>query len=272
MFGCQKVYDSYDELLDDSEIQAVYIPLPNSMHKEWTIKAARKGKHVLCEKPIALNSDECQEMIQECNKNNVKLMEAFMYRYTDRIKKVKDLLDSSAIGEIKRITSSFSFYLDRENTIKTVPSLGGGSLYDVGCYPINFLGMVTNSKPISITVDYVKDHEVDIACSAILKYENGILCNIQSGFNSFFSNFTEVVGTKGIIHIPDTFQGNAGSISVITSEGKKEIAVEESDRYCLEVEDFADAIINDRDPMFSLEETIRNMEVIEQLLNEAYKK
>lgn len=271
-FGCSKVYDNYDKLLDDAEVQAVYIPLPNALHKEWTIKAARKGKHVLCEKPIALNTAECMEMIEECEKNNVKLMEAFMYRYTDRTKKVKELLSSGVIGEVKRINSSFSFFLDRENTIKVDPTLGGGSLYDVGCYPINFIGMIMGSTPVSMSAQYELENGIDVTFSAVLKYENGVICNIQSAFNSFFTNYTEIIGTKGIIQIPDTFQGSAGNITVITAEGKKDVPVRESERYVLEVEDFANAIMNDRKPMFDLEETVRNMKIIEQLLHMTYKK
>ena len=100
-FGCEKTYLSYDELLDDPEVEAVYIPLPNSLHKEWTIKAAEKGKHVLCEKPIALNSKEALEMVAACKANNVNFMEGYMYRYTDRIKKVQEIINSDVIGDIK---------------------------------------------------------------------------------------------------------------------------------------------------------------------------
>ncbi|MDK2799243.1 MAG: hypothetical protein PWQ70_862 [Clostridiales bacterium] len=265
-FGCPKAYKNYDELLDDPEIQAVYIPLPNAMHKEWTVKAARKGKHILCEKPIGLNTEEAMEMIKACKENNVKLMEAFMYRYTDRTKKVRELLDSGVIGEVKYINACFRFFLNRPNTIKMKPELGGGALYDVGCYPINFAGMVMHSAPISMSAEYVMQDGVDVLASAILKYENGTICNINCGFNAFTRIYAEVVGTKGVLEIPDTFLDNGGTITVITEDGKKEVEVKECDRYLLEVEDFADAIINDRPPFFSLEETVRNMKILEQLI------
>jgi predicted dehydrogenase len=266
-FGCSKVYKSYDELLDDPEIQAIYIPLPNSLHKEWTIKAAQKGKHILCEKPIALNTEEALEMIKVCEQNNVKLMEAFMYRYTDRTRKVKELLDSGIIGDVKYINSSFRFLLSRENDVRMAPELGGGSLYDVGCYPINFVGMVTGSSPVSMSGECVLQNGVDVLFSAVLKYENGIIAVINSGFNAFTRVFSEIVGTKGVMEIPDTFFGNAGTITITTAEGRKEIEVQESDRYQLEVEDFADAVLNNRQPLFSLEETVRNMKIIDQLLD-----
>ena len=266
-FGCPKAYTSYDELLDDPEIQAVYIPLPNSLHKEWTIKAAQKGKHVLCEKPFALNAQEALEMIAVCEKNNVNLMEAFMYRYTDRTKKVKEILDSGVIGEIKYINSSYRFLLNREDDIRRVPGLGGGALYDVGGYPLNFVGMVTGKTPVSMSAEYVVQDGVDVLFTAVLKYDNNIVATINCGFNAFSRIFSEIIGTKGLLEIPDTFLGNAGVITLTTDEGKKEIPVQKSDRYMLEIEDFADAIGNDRKPTLNLHETIRNMKIIEQLLD-----
>ncbi|TCK87961.1 putative dehydrogenase [Natranaerovirga hydrolytica] len=266
-FNPEKTYTNYDDLLDDDNIDVVYIPLPNALHKEYVIKAANKGKHILCEKPMALNSKECLEMIEACKSNNVFLMEGFMYRYTDRIKKVQDLLSKNSIGEIKRVNSTFAFYLDREGTIKMDPSLGGGSLYDVGCYPLNFVQMVTQSNPIEITGNAVMNNGVDTTFCGVLKYDNGIIATIQSSFEAFDVNDSEIIGTKGIIKVPDTFKGNSGHIQLITHESITNIAVEESDRYTLEVEDFSSAIINFRAPFISIVETYNNMSILDNLLS-----
>jgi len=266
VFKCTKRYTSYDELLCDPDIEVVYIPLPNALHREWAIKAMNMGKHVLCEKPMALNSKECLEMIECSRKNNVKLMEAFMYRYTYRTGKVRELLNSGVIGDIKYINSTYRFKLDREAPAKLKKELGGGSLYDVGCYPVNFTGMVTANSPVSVCGQCVKENGVDIIFSGVLKYENGIIATINSGFNAFESIYSEIIGTKGIIQVPDTFLDNAGFITVITKEGRENIEIMKSDRYRFEVEDFSDAVINDRQPMLSLDETLRNMEVIEKLM------
>ena len=193
-------------------------------------------------------------------------MEAFMYRYTDRVKKVKEILDSNIIGEIKYIHSTYRFFLNRVNTIKEVPELGGGSLYDVGSYPVNFIGMITNDIPVSCASQYVLNNGVDVIFSAVLKYKNGIIATLNCGFNAFKRTFSEVIGTKGVIEIPDTFAGNAGIINLITDEGAKEVQVEESDRYGLEVADFSNSILNNSKPMFSLDESLRNMIVIERLI------
>ncbi len=271
-FHCQKIYFNYDDLLDDPEVQAVYIPLPNGVHKEWTIKAARKGKHVLCEKPIALHAEDTLEMIKECDANKVKLMEAFMYRYTDRTRKVQDILNSGVLGEVKYINSQFRFFLDHEDDYRWEPTQGGGSLYDVGCYPLNFTGMVTGCAPVAMKAEYRLHKGVDSAFSAILTYENGIIANINCGFNAFFRVYSEIVGTQGVLEVPDTFLGNAGTITLITAGGRESLPVKESDRYRMEIEDFSAAILENRPPLFSLEETVRNMKIIDQLLDMTYRK
>jgi xylose dehydrogenase (NAD/NADP) len=282
-FGRVKTYRSYEELLGDPEVDAVYIPLPNALHREWTIKAAEHGKHVLCEKPIGLNAAECREMIAASTKHGVTLMEAFMYRYTDCTRKVIEVLRSGALGEIKFIYSAFRFLLANPGSIKYKPELGGGSLYDVGCYPLNFTGMVvdeiariqaaatgktvtTVTMPESISVQCVKEGGVDVLFSALLKYPSGLVASINSGFNAQKQIETQIVGSKGVLYVPNTFLEEACSLT-LTVDGKveKTIQVENSDRYRLEVEDFADAVMNKRAPFFSLHETLRNMELIDQL-------
>jgi D-xylose 1-dehydrogenase (NADP+, D-xylono-1,5-lactone-forming) len=267
-FQCSRTYTSYDELLDDPNVQAVYVPLPNSLHKEWAMKAMRRGKHVLCEKPMALNAEECAAMIQCAEQNRVLLMEAFMYRYTDRTHKVEEIIQSGEIGEIKFIDSVFRFHLNRPNTIKIQPELGGGSLYDVGCYPLNFVGMLTKELPDSCSVQAIMDNGVDLMFSAVMKYPSGIIANIHSGFNAFPQMGSEVVGTLGRVEIPDTFSGVAGQIKVVTKDGARVVEVNESDRYTLEVEDFSNAILNGSSPKFSLQETERNMQVLDMLMQQ----
>lgn len=268
-FGCEKTYPSYGELLDDPDVQAVYIPLPNSQHKEWAINAMERGKHVLCEKPISMNAAECAEMIEAATKNNVQLMEAFMYRYTDRTKKVLELLNGGVIGDVKVISSTHRFFLDRPNTIKAQPELGGGSLYDVGSYPVNFVGMVMNELPVSYQAEAIIEDGVDVCFSGVLRYESGVIATVHSGFNAYKNLDSQIIGTQGIIDIVDTFAGNPGTIRVTTAAGEEEIAVEESDRYCLEVANFADALLGKEAAILPLEESLRNMTVIENLLKAA---
>ena len=275
MFLGAKTYLSYDEVLGDPEVDAVYIPLPNSMHREWTLKAAEQGKHVLCEKPIALNSAECREMIDACASNGVTLMEAFMYRYTFRTRKTLEILRSGALGDIKFISSTFRYLLANPSSIKLQSGLGGGSLYDVGCYPVNFVGMVTDEiagsgpgkapLPESVCAELVRAGGVDMIFSSLMKYPSGLIASVNSGFNAQRRLFSEIVGTKGGLEIPDTFFDNAGALTLVTGDERREIPVEASDRYRFEIEDFAEAILQRRAPQFALAETQRNMEVLDRL-------
>ena len=148
LFGDFTDHTSYDALLADPNVDAVYLPLPNAMHCEWAIKAMRAGKHVLCEKPLALNSEQAAQMVETARECGVQLMEAFMYRYTERTRQIRAILDSGRLGKIRSINSTFRFLLDRENTIKENPALGGGALYDVGCYPLNLIGLVAQAADI----------------------------------------------------------------------------------------------------------------------------
>ncbi|HXT11537.1 MAG TPA: Gfo/Idh/MocA family oxidoreductase [Candidatus Angelobacter sp.] len=274
-FPVEKAFQCYDELLRDSGVDAVYIPLPNSMHREWTIKAAECGKHVLCEKPIALNAAECREMRAACAMNRVLLMEAFMYRYTERTRKVLEVLRSGALGEIKFVSSTFRFLLSNPSSIKLKSDLGGGCLYDVGCYPVNFAGMVADeiaggepgqgALPREFSVQFERQAGVDVIFSGLMKYPSGLIASVNCGFNAQRRVFSEIVGSKAAMEVPDTFFDNAGTLTLTSGDERREIPVEASDRYRLEVEDFADAILQKRPPAFGLEETLRNMEVLDRL-------
>lgn len=274
-FNVPKTFRAYDELLRNPEVDAVYIPLPNSLHREWTIKAAENGKHILCEKPIALNAAECREMIAACAANRVLLMEAFMYRYTDRTRRVLEVLRSGALGEIKFIGSTFRFLLANPASIKLKPELGGGALYDVGCYPVNFIGLVLDeisrsqpgrsALPESVAVECVRAGGIDMIFSALMKYPTGLIASLNCGFNAQKRVHSEIVGTKAALEIPDTFSDNAGLLVLTAGEERREIPVAQSDRYRLEVEDFAGAILQRRAPRFSLAETQRNTEVMDKL-------
>ena len=274
--GLTRTFRDYDELLRDPEVDAVYIPLPNSLHREWTIKAAEHGKHVLCEKPIALTAAECRTMIAACEAHGVRLMEAFMYRYTERTKRVVEVLRSGVLGDIKQINATFRFLLANPASIKLRPELGGGALYDVGCYPVNFIGLVldeaTRSAPgagpvaESIAVECVRASGVDVGLSALLRYPAGVIATVHCGFQAHKRVVAEIIGTKGVLEIPDTFFDTAGVLTLTVADVKSEIPVALSDRYRAEIDDFSTAILEHRAPHFALAETLRNAELIDRLL------
>ncbi len=265
LFGSFTRHETYDALIADPDVDAIYVPLPNSMHCEWAIRAMQAGKHVLCEKPLALNSEEAGRMIEVARKSGVLLMEAFMYRYTERTRQIVGILESGVLGKIRSINSSFRFLLDRENTIKENPTLGGGALYDVGCYPLNLIGLVTGKLPVSCVVECDKHNGVDMNLSAILRYDDGLIASLHCGFNAFGRMHSEIIGTQGLLESTDTFLDNAGELVLHTRDGRQVIPVAASDRYGEEIRDFSAAILEKRQPMLGLEESLRNMQILDML-------
>ncbi len=265
-FGFKKTYLTYDELLDDKDVQAVYIPLPNALHKEWVIKAARKGKHILCEKPLALSEEDVIEMKDVASECGVKLMEAFMYRFTPRTKKVLELIENDVIGKIGQINSNYSFYLENYNDIRMSAELGGGSLHDVGCYPVNFISMVTNDYPESIVAQAIKKDGVDVALSASLRYKSGILANVNCSFLGDSVELTEITGSKGTLVIRDTFYDSDLPLLLYRGEEETVFSIPACNRYKEELEAFDSCIINDAAVPLPLDESIRNNKLIREIL------
>jgi predicted dehydrogenase len=171
-----KAYGSYEELLADSQIDAVYVPLPNHLHIEWTIKAMQAGKHVLCEKPIGLSSAQAQQLIDAAkNYPKVKIMEAFMYRFHPQWIKAKGLVTEGRIGELKTIHSFFSYYNVDPNNIRNKADIGGGGLMDIGCYNISLSRHIFNEEPIKILglAEFDPDSNIDRLTSGILQFSKG---------------------------------------------------------------------------------------------------
>lgn len=264
-----KAYESYEELLNDAEIDAVYIPLPNHLHKEWVIKAAQKGKHVLCEKPIALTAQEAEEIVQACEEHGVKFMEAFMYQLHPQHQRVRDIIKSGEIGEVKLFKSSHSFFLNnRTGDIRMKKEMGGGALYDVGCYSLHVLRSVLQAEPVQMRGIGKLDSEteVDLSSFLYLEMDNGIPAVIDCSFDMTGRNEYEVVGTKGSIKVPYAFRpdvnGGIGKV-VVQQNGMTREENIPGDIYRLEVEHFSQAILNDNQLVQTGASSIQNMRVIE---------
>lgn len=264
-----KAYESYEELLNDPEIDAVYIPLPNHLHKEWVFKAAKQGKHILCEKPIALTAQEAAEMVQICHEQNVLFMEGFMYQLHPQHKRVKEILTSGEIGDIKLIKSSHSFYFEnRANDIRMNKDMGGGSLYDVGCYSIHAIRYLSDAEPIKVHASAEIDATTGVDTSAFgyLKLNNGWNAIFDCSFDMTGRNEYEIIGTKGTIKVPFAFRPDFnGGIGRIIIEGNGMTSEEKvyGDLYRLEVEHFSNAILTNTSPEITGLSTINNMHAIE---------
>ncbi len=264
-------YDSYEKLLADKEVDAVYIPLPNHMHVPWSIKALEAGKHVLVEKPIGLSSVEAEKLLNESKKYpHLKIMEAFMYRHHPQWIKAKELVQIGTIGEVKTIQSFFSFYDDDPNTIVNNKEYGGGSLMDIGCYPISLSRFIYNSEPEKVfgSVEYHSNLGVDISATALLKFSKGT--------SMFFSSIrledrqqAEIYGTKGKIEFQIPFNpiANQKSKIFLHRDGKtEEIIFEPCDQYTIQADLFAQAIIDNTDVPTPLLDAVANMKVIEKIV------
>jgi D-xylose 1-dehydrogenase (NADP+, D-xylono-1,5-lactone-forming) len=203
-----RVYSSYDELLADSELDAVYIPLPNHLHAEWTVRAADAGKHVLCEKPLALSLDEIRDIERAATRNNVRVMEAFMYRFLPRWRKAEELVWSGAIGNPRIVRIGFAFYHPPAGyNIRFDPEVGGGIIWDMGCYAVNMSRMLLRAEPITA---YAVPHsrpgaEVETSVEMILRFpdDRTSLAHVSFDYANPHSQ-AEVVGTEGWISLPGT--------------------------------------------------------------------
>ncbi|MCD5325702.1 MULTISPECIES: Gfo/Idh/MocA family protein [Pontibacillus] len=270
-FEIENAYNNYEELLNDSSVEAVYIPLPNHLHKEWVLKAAEAGKHILCEKPAALHYRDVEEMIETCRHHNVVFLEAFMYQFHPQHERVKEIIASGEIGDVELMKASFSFSFDQSSyNIRLDPEKGGGALWDVGCYGTHSALHLLGSKPEHVqsisTVD--EDHEVDVASLVTMKLENGTLVQVDCSFNTPLRNEYEIIGTKGRITVPHAYRPDAndhnGIIRISTNDGEREV-VEKGDQYSLQIEAF-ERITRNQETIDDLQfKTLENIKLIDSI-------
>jgi D-xylose 1-dehydrogenase (NADP+, D-xylono-1,5-lactone-forming) len=264
-----KLYNGYDNLLNDETVQAVYIPLPNALHCEWTIKALKMGKHVLCEKPISMNAAECERMIAAANENGTLLMEAFMYRFSAKTRKVQELLAAGRIGRLRSIRAHFGYKKNFASAARDKRELGGGSLYDIGCYCVDGINHLMRAQGASFedcSATFRMDGDVDQYASAWLRYSGDVLCTLDCWFDVASHQSLMLLGDQGALDVPEAFRGTPESIILYTAGGQQVIPVEETESYTLEVEAFADAILGNRQEIIPLECSLMNMQVMDALL------
>ena len=219
--GIPAHYGSYGALLEDPGIDAVYIPLPNSMHMEWTIRAAEHGKHVLCEKPLALTAAECHEMGAAADANGVRLMEAFMYRFHPRTERVLELLRASAIGRPCAVRSTFSFRITRPDNIRLKPELGGGALMDVGCYCVNISRTVAGAEPIEArAVARWAASGVDEQLAGTLRFADGLVAQFDCALTLERRERYEITGAGGHVVVESAFLPGTGDVVIREDHGR----------------------------------------------------
>ena len=271
--GIRRSYGSYEALLEADDVDAVYIPLPNSIHREWTIRAAEAGKHVLCEKPLAMTASECDEMAAAAEEHGVELMEAFMYRFHPRTEQIVDRVRSGALGEPKSVRSTFTFRLTRPDNIRLDPALGGGALMDVGCYCVNVSRTLAGEEPAEVqaTADWT-DRGVDEFLAGILRFPGGVVAHFDCALTLERCETFTVAGTDGYLSVPAAFLPGTDDVAfeeVRGREGPIAHSVAGDDESRLMVEHFADCILHGKEPRYTAAEAAANMRTIEALYRSA---
>ncbi|HEY7091568.1 MAG TPA: Gfo/Idh/MocA family oxidoreductase [Ktedonobacterales bacterium] len=262
-----RAYGSYEALLEDPEVEAVYIPLPNGRHAEWVTRAAAAGKHVLCEKTLGMAPDETRAMVGACERAGVLLMEAFMYRHHPQIKWALAQVAAGEIGRVQLVRAGFGFNIaGRPDDIRLVAALGGGSLLDVGCYALNFARAVYGRGPVSAAARVVvpPGSEVERSVAAALDFGQGQLALIDGDFLAPRHHFAEVVGDRGRLLIPRPFTPGTNETVVQIELGDETVErrFEGVDQYQLEVERFGEAIRAGTPPFLPPSDAIEQADAI----------
>jgi predicted dehydrogenase len=269
-WGIPRVHVSYETLIADPEIDAIYNPLPNALHAAWTIRAVRAGKHVLCEKPLATTVADVDAVAREAKVAGVVVAEAFMYRHHPQTLRLKALVDDRAIGKLRLIRSAFTFPLTRTDDVRWEPSLGGGSLWDVGCYPISIARLLAGVEPQE-AFGRSRQGEADVDESFTGQITLGeVIAQFDAGFRAPQRTHLEVVGSEGVITAAAPFKPGPGAHLLLSrGDATEVITVEDQPLYIGELDDLADAAAGLRQPRVTLADSRGNVATIVALYESA---
>ncbi len=265
--GIPDAYGGYDAMLAAGGFDAVYVPLPNALHAEWTIRALDAGYPVLCEKPLAMNAQEAREVEAAATRTGLPVAEAFMYRFHPLFDAALARLDAGAIGALVSVDSRFSFFEDDRGGVVASAALGGGALMDVGCYCVNLSRRVTRAEPLRVRALQVGD-AVDDTLMGILEFPGGVLARFETSIASAEDHRVEIRGTEGTLVLPDPWVPGLGDTRLLIRRwGRPDevVVVPGADTYRLEVEDFARAITEGTPPRWPVTDAVANMAVIDAL-------
>ncbi len=251
-------YGSYEALLADPNIDVIYNSLPNHLHAEWTIKAAQRGIHTLCEKPMALSTSEVDAIIATAAQNKVIIMEAFMYRHHPRTSKVKEILSQGLLGDIRFLRGSFTYFLARPEDYRWIPEYGGGGLWDVGCYPLSYAMMIMGAAPKTV-FGWQKTGPtgIDEYFAAQMTFENDVVAQIDCGTNAAVHTHFEIRGSLGTLWIAHPYNTRNNAVPILLRQGDQETAFtfEDVNGYKAQTENMADVILGTARPNITLQES-----------------
>ena len=277
-FAPKKLYTDYQALLEDENVDAVYLPLPNGIHMEWVEKAAKAGKHILCEKPMALTEEQVREMFAVAKANGVLLEEAYAYRHAQLAQKVKEIVDSGAIGRIRYLESKHSTFDTNRSGIRYQKGNGGGAVYDVTCYNVSLASYLLGKDPedMSVYCGFDKETGVDTSDAVMLRYEEGVTAMLYAGLDAYRRGCYSILGDTGRIDVDHKFN-SSGVCHIRVSTGARPQGAEYvdetttdytiwvEDNYKREIELFSDAVLNGTPLTISEEESLRTARVCDAI-------
>jgi predicted dehydrogenase len=278
--GIPRAHGSYEALLADPGIDAIYVPLPNHLHADWTIAAAEAGKHVLCEKPLALTADDAQRMVDACRASGVLLMEAFMYRLHPSWEAVREMVANGRIGALRAIDSWFSYFNDDPSDIRNRREAGGGALYDIGCYCVNLSRMLFGDEPerVASAIAWDEATGTDILTAGLLAFGGGRIATFGCSTRMEPEQRVDVYGTEGriSIEIPFNIPPDRPTRVFVTQGGDPPVApavetltFEPADQYAIQAGRFADAVLDGVPLPTPPEDAVANLRVIERVFEAA---
>ena len=277
--GVERAYGSYEELLADPDVEAIYNPLPNHLHAPWTIRAAEAGKHVLCEKPIALSADEARRLLDVRDRTGVRIGEAFMVRNHPQWLAVRDLVHQGRIGDLRVVAGHFAYFKRDPKDVRSVPEWGGGGLMDVGCYPITMARWLFGEEPEAAVAVIDRDPElrVDRVVSGLLRFPSGGQATFTSAMQLVHYQRMQLHGTSGRIEVQIPFNApNDRPCRIFVDDGRElgdrsaeTIEFPKVDQYTLQGDNFAAAVRGERGVPVSVEDAVANMAVIDALFRSA---
>jgi predicted dehydrogenase len=264
-WGIPNHYSSYEEILSDPEIDVIYNSLPNSLHAEWSNKAMQMGKHVLCEKPITTNIQDIDVIIETAKTTGMVITEAFMYRHHPQTIMVKQMVDRGDIGRIQLIRGSFCYTNTRSSDPRFVPELGGGSLWDVGCYPINYARYILGMEPVQVfSLQVIGSTGIDLMYTGQMLFPGNIHSQFECSFIAPFKVQMEITGDKGRIIIQEPYKPGLRTKLILELDNQKQvIQIKGSRLYQGEIDDIENAILLGKPPRISLEDSKANIATIE---------
>nr|WP_225312581.1 Gfo/Idh/MocA family oxidoreductase [Aneurinibacillus sp. XH2] len=264
-YGLEHRYNSYRELIEDPDIDAVYIALLNHLHKEWAIEALQAGKHVLLEKPFTLNAREAKEVADTAKANGVQIMEAHSWRFQEAYHGVKALLEEGVIGDLGMMCSHFSFMAPSDST-RWVREWGGGALYDIGCYPIAWSRFLMGAEPEAVECHMVMSSTgVDTRFIGTLYYPDGRVAHCSAAFDMANGSGFELYGTRGRLSLNSRVQPESVTLTAEYSGMERQWTSDRIQPYVHQVQGFADAILNGRPVPYSVEDAIQQMTIMDAL-------